>query len=335
MHPTNSELRILLPAKPKDSLGDVARLLQAVVPPKRAHLRRLYVHRPVEADFYIPETYARSLEISRLEFDAENATRVQTEHEMEPLAADGFQVSAEVVRGTPTEEILVESSVWRADLVAVRTRSVAARDHRIGGVASALLYHGTCPVLTYHEVPAGYRVRRVLIPTDFSNSSRKSADWGVALAKITGAEPILLHVIARWNNRHGIHEDELLQIAREELERWKRRVNPVLQTPLQTARVITASNPAEGILSFARENECDLIVLSALGASLVRAILVGANARKVVRASACPVLVIPASNRVAVESVLERASGGFRAETRSASTGRGPGAMTVEAAPAT
>lgn len=119
MHPTNSELRILLPAKPKDSLGDAARLLKAVVPPKRTHLRRLYVHRPVEADFYIPETYARSLEISQLELDAENATRVETEHEMEPLAADGFKVSAEVVRGTPTGEILRESSVWGADLVAV------------------------------------------------------------------------------------------------------------------------------------------------------------------------------------------------------------------------
>lgn len=102
-----------------------------------------------------------------------------------------------------------------------------------------------------------------------------------------------------------------------------RRVDPVLQRPLQAARVITASNPAEGILSFARENECDLIVLSATGASLVRAILVGANARKVVRASACPVLVIPASNRVAVDSVLERASGGSRAEPSAAPEARG------------
>jgi nucleotide-binding universal stress UspA family protein len=311
------ELRVLIPAKPKDDLADVGRLLKAAMPPSRTHLRRLYVHRPVEADFYIPETYARLREITQLEFDAENATRVETEQEMKPLAADGFEVSAEVVRGMPTEEILREASLWRADLVAVRTRSLAAQDHRIGGLASALLYHGTCPVLTHHAVPRNFRLRRILIPTDFSKASRASADWGLAIASILGAEPILLHVIARWNNRHGIDQDELLQMATEELERWRAGIHSGVRQPVKAAHVITASTPAGGILSFAQQRDCDLIVLSATGVSAVRAILVGANTRKVVRASSCPVLVIPASNRVAVESFLERAGGNFRAEPSS------------------
>jgi nucleotide-binding universal stress UspA family protein len=302
---------VLLPIKPTDDVESVRRVLRALLPPGATQLRRLYVHRPVESDFFIPETYARFAEIAQLEFDAENATRVETEHEMGPLAADGFTVSAEVVRGTPTEEILREASFWRADLVAVRTRSAGAHDNRIGGMASALLHHATCGVLTYRDVPADYRVRRILIPTDFSRASRESADWGLALAELTGAEPVLLHVIARWYNRHGIDQDELLRMATEELERWKARVNPILETPVKEARVIVANNPAEGILSFARERPCDLTVLSATGVSAVRAILLGSNTRKVVRGSACPVLVIPTSNRVTVESFFEKARRGL------------------------
>jgi nucleotide-binding universal stress UspA family protein len=71
--------------------------------------------------------------------------------------------------------------------------------------------------------------------------------------------------------------------------------------------VIAAETPAEGILAFARERESDLIVLSAMGVSAVRAILLGSNTRKVVRGSASPVLVIPASNRVTAEDFLGKA----------------------------
>jgi nucleotide-binding universal stress UspA family protein len=302
----NQELRVLLPSKPEDDLREVGRLLKAALPSERAHVRRLYIHRPVESDFFIPETYARFTEIARLEFDAENATRVETAHEMKALAAEGFDVSAEVIRGTPTEEILREASFWLADLVAVRTRSVAARDSRIGGMASALLYHGTCPVLTYHGVPQGYRLRRILIPTDFSASSRKSLDWGLALAEVSGAEPVLLSVIPRSEKPPGIAHDELSAMANEELERWCARVNPALPRPIRKASVIEAPTPAEGILSFAADESADLIVMSATGNSVVRAVLLGANTRKVVRGSACPVLVIPASNRVTAQSFLKK-----------------------------
>jgi nucleotide-binding universal stress UspA family protein len=256
-----------------------------------------------------------------LEFDAENATRVETAQEMKAIASEGFEVSAEVIRGTPTEEILREASFWLADLVAVRTRSVAARDNRIGGMASALLYHATCPVLTYHAIPQNYRLRRILIPTDFSASSRKSLDWGLALAEITGAEPELLYVIPRSEKPPGIAHGELSALAEEELARWCARINPALPRPIRKARVIEASTPAEGILSFAEDESADLIVMSATGNSVVRAVLLGANTRKVVRGSTFPVLVVPASNRVTAQSFLKKTEEGRRekaAETLSA-----------------
>ncbi len=313
-NPARQEVRVLLPANPEDDLQDVFRVLRAVLPASVTHVRRLYIHRPVEADFYIPETYSRYREIAELESDAENATRVETEREMKLFADEGFKVSADVIRGMPTEEILREASSWRADLVGVRTRSLAAQDHRIGGMASALLHHATCPVLTHHAVPEGFRLRRVLIPTDFSAASRQSVDWALALAELTGAEPILLHVIARRASRHGISPDELLGIAMGELERWRARLDPVAPGLVREARVTAAETPAEGILSFARERDCDLIAVSATGVSAVRAILLGSNTRRIVRASAVPVLVIPSSNRVAAEAFLSKSRGVPRRE---------------------
>jgi universal stress protein A len=116
-------------------------------------------------------------------------------------------------------------------------------------------------------------------------------------------------VIARRANRHGIDQDELLEIAIGEVSRWKARLDPILPGLVNEGRVIAAETPAEGILSFSRERGSDLIVLSATGVSAVRAILLGSNTRKVVRASDCPVLVIPASNRVTAEEFLRKAQG--------------------------
>jgi nucleotide-binding universal stress UspA family protein len=312
--PKEQGLRVLLPAKPKDDLGDVSRLLKAVMPSSRTHVHRLYVHRPVQADFFISDTYARANEIAQLELDAESATRIETEHEMKPLAGDGFRVSAEVVRGTPTEEILREANLSRADLIAVRTRSAAAHDRKIGGMASALLHHAPCGILAYGKVPAGYRVRRILIPTDFSRAARQSTEWGLALAQITGAKPVFLHVIAQWHNRHGIDQDELARMAGQELKRWKSSLDPIRRRSLES-RVITAGNPAEGILSFARERGCDLIVLSAKGTSAVETILLGSNTRKVLRAAECPVFVVPTGIARTVEEFLEKSQGLARLET--------------------
>ena len=187
MDSPSPHLRVLLPAKPEDDLEDVSRVLRAFLPVPRTHLRRLYVHRPVKADFYVPRTYPRFNEIAQLEQDAENATRVETEREMKTLSADGFRVSADVIRGTPTEEVLRESSSWRADLVGVRTRSLLADDHRIGGLASALLYNGDCPILTHHHVPEEYRLRRILIPTDFSEGSRAGGGLGARAGRPDGS----------------------------------------------------------------------------------------------------------------------------------------------------
>jgi universal stress protein A len=126
-------------------------------------------------------------------------------------------------------------------------------------------------------------------------------------------------VIARRANRHGINPDELLEIATSEVVRWNERLRPIFPSLVNEARVLLADTPAEGILSFARERGCDLIVMATTGVSTMRAILLGSNARKVVRASSCPVLVIPSSNRVTADAFLQRAAGtGLAAPTLSA-----------------
>jgi nucleotide-binding universal stress UspA family protein len=208
-----------------------------------------------------------------------------------------------VRRGSVRETILDEAELWPSDLVAIRTRAEVGDDH-IGRAASALLSHAPCPVLAYRQLPKDYRVRRVLLPVDFSAASRQGVEWGGAIAEITGAEQRLVHVQTP-DAGPPLAPAESSRMKASELEQWRAKAEGVLTRPV-TPMVVEAESAAEGILTTAIEERCDLIVLSSTGASLLRDIVLGSTARQVTRMSVVPVLVIPKGNRVTVTRFLQK-----------------------------
>jgi len=296
--------RVLLPLKPKEKAGDLLPLMRAILPAHRTAVRRLFIHAPLHTGPVFPGAPYEG--ITSIEFDAQNATRSETMHEMKDFASAGFQVECDVRQGSPREAIVQEAGLWPADIVAVRTRDEAADDHRIGRMASALLSHAPCMVLTYRDVPESYRVRRILMPIDFSAASRQGVEWGGAIAEITGAEQRLVHVQTPDAEPPLVSPEEVSRMEEAELEEWRDKAEVVLTRPVARAVVVDAESAANGILSAAKQERCDLIVLASTGASLLHDILLGSTARQVVRTSQLPVLVVPKGNRVSVTRFLQK-----------------------------
>jgi nucleotide-binding universal stress UspA family protein len=310
---TAEELRILLPLAPEESTDDLTRLLPALFPPERTHLRRIFVQRPIDMDVVVPEGYLSNEEITRLEIETEAAARAKSETGIEPLAGRGFRVETDIVCGNPAAEILREQERWSADLVAARTRRPDARDERLGALTSALLHHGTVPVLIYRQVRPEFRVRRIVIPSDFSKISRTASDWGLALARLTGADVHMLYVLARHASRAQFAEAALERAGTDEIERLRAAAAAGSRHPTAEAHVRSADTPAEGILNFAAELDADLIAMAGTGRSATWAVLLGSNARTVTRMSRCPVLLIPQGNRVEADALARKLGQGVAA----------------------
>jgi nucleotide-binding universal stress UspA family protein len=313
------EIRVFLPLEPEEDVRIPGRIIQALFPAARTRLRRYYVCRPVQMDLYLPELSYSLPEVARLELEAQMAAAEHSRRAAQPLVDLGYRVESDVACGSPITEILREIDVWRADVTLVRTRRRNAEDQRLGQLAAALLHHATCPVLTYRDVEPGYEIRRVLIATDFSPASRVSADWGLALAEAAGAEAHLLHVLAEHGGRKILGEKRLVATATEEIQRWRSRASPAFPRPVTDAHVISAATPAEGILKFSADLGFDVVVLAGTGRSAVWAVLLGSNARTVARLSDRPVLLVPSSNRVGVESFVAKLAGGRVARDATAS----------------
>lgn len=137
-----------------------------------------------------------------------------------------------------------------------------------------------------------FQLKRILLPVDFSGTSRKALAYAVSFAKQFNADVLLLHVIepalttpqmetipARAFGRE--HRED----CAEELMAWQREFQPV------AAAVVREGTPYREIVAFARENGIDLIILGTQGLTGLAHIF-GSTAERVVRQAPCPVLVV-------------------------------------------
>jgi len=141
-------------------------------------------------------------------------------------------------------------------------------------------------------------MKKILVPTDFSECADKALQYAIILAKKAEAEIILLHVcdlldptfsgikkIMREYNEAKTAELTLsLQRLKESVESNEVRITTMLYNGDIVDSILTASN----------EQHADLIVMGTLGATGLKKLFFGTKAAAVINKSVIPVIAIPA-----------------------------------------
>lgn len=140
------------------------------------------------------------------------------------------------------------------------------------------------------------KIRRLLVPVDFSANCRKAVAYAMAFAKQFGASLTFLHVI-QVNYAYG----EFGAIDFSALEREMRGgADKELEAMLVAARaagvtaerLIREGSPPKVIADVASELAIDLLVISTHGYTGLKHVLMGSIAEQVVRYAPCPVMVV-------------------------------------------
>jgi nucleotide-binding universal stress UspA family protein len=142
------------------------------------------------------------------------------------------------------------------------------------------------------------KIRRILVPTDFSDAASEAVQAAVVLARAFDAGIELLHVTATVALPpppmevvpFSVLMPELLQRVRERLTEEAKRV--------QAAGVPCDSHSREGsphleIIKRAQELGADLIVMGTHGHGGLAHAVLGSVTERVLHKSRCPVLVVP------------------------------------------
>lgn len=136
---------------------------------------------------------------------------------------------------------------------------------------------------------------RILVPTDGSPSMGEVIDYARELAEVHDAEIHGLYVVdtggyatlpveSTWNNVTEILEEEG-QLALEEIGKLADSI------PVETT--IEKGEPSSEIVEYARDHNCDTIVMGTHGRGGIDRLLLGSVAERVVRAAPIPVMTVP------------------------------------------
>jgi nucleotide-binding universal stress UspA family protein len=141
------------------------------------------------------------------------------------------------------------------------------------------------------------QLRRILCPIDFSDTSRRALEYGVAIARWYKAELAALYVgpaIVQPVNLAEYPAPMPLEPPRETLMRdLEQMLGAAEAQDLRTTVAIEHGGAVQQILKLAEALPADLIVLGTHGRGGFERLMLGSGADKVVRKAVCPVITVP------------------------------------------
>lgn len=144
-----------------------------------------------------------------------------------------------------------------------------------------------------------FKIKNILLPTDFSKISLSAAEYALVLAERYSAKIHLLHVIDKTPPILAIRSldlskemimDSIEKDAKQRLEECLRKISGTKNIDIHP--VLRKGVDYEEIIKYAREKKIDVIVIATHGRTGILHTLLGSVAEKVVRYSKTPVLVI-------------------------------------------
>jgi nucleotide-binding universal stress UspA family protein len=205
-----------------------------------------------------------------------------------------------VIEGDPSEAIVKTAAERRVDLIVMRSRRRPIAAALLGSVTEAVCRTAPCPVLVTHPderewaglTSCDIDLRKILVAQDFSIESELAMQLAISLAQEYQTELHLLHVLPAT----------LAQVAADlplGVESDFHRASLALQRSIpdeaylwcKVVQAVKCGQPYREILSYAEENEIDLICMGVHGAGFAMRALFGSNTDRVLRQAPCPALI--------------------------------------------
>jgi universal stress protein A len=142
------------------------------------------------------------------------------------------------------------------------------------------------------------RLRKILLPTDFSKYSAAATTYACELATKFDAELHLLHTLETHlastpNFGFGLDLPKYVSESKAAAEKSLAGVlDPKSAEGRNVVKAMVEGSPKVEIIKYAREHNIDLIVLATHGRTGLAHVLMGSVAESVVRTAPCPVLTV-------------------------------------------
>ncbi len=216
------------------------------------------------------------------------------------VKAAGVAVERELIVGDPFDEIKRMIENVKPDLIVMGTHGRRGVERWfMGSTTEKLLRHSPVPLVTIsaagekaYNVP---RFRRILVTTDFSDGTPDALAHAFSVAQENESHVTLLHVV------HDVSAELSGKYHRSLIDGIAKQLDGLIPAEAKTwcdiDTRVEAGVPYRIILRTLEDEKIDLLVMNIHGKGMLDRALLGSTAERVVRASPCPVMMIPPLKR--------------------------------------
>jgi nucleotide-binding universal stress UspA family protein len=152
-----------------------------------------------------------------------------------------------------------------------------------------------------------FRLKRILVTTDFSAESKRALPYAAAIAKRLGSEVALLNVVEPPPRLSGLESVVLLQTGDAAVGRVYGGLDALARRTFKTGtRVKThvhTGKPFREIVNAARELDANLVIMATHGYGGLKHTFLGSTTERVIRHAPCPVLAVRGNKDTRQKSV--------------------------------
>jgi len=209
-----------------------------------------------------------------------------------------------VVYGDPQTAIPQVAAKRSVDLIVMRSRRRPFAAVLLGSTAESICRTAPCPVMITHQKERGWagfttneiELKRILVAYDFSSDSELALSYGMSLSQEYQAQLHVLHVLPAQSIRSvSANSSYALPGAdysfRDAASRLQSSVPPETRMWCEVKQALREGHVYREVLSYAEEQNIDLICIGASGTGFGMRALFGSNADRVLRQAPCPVLI--------------------------------------------
>jgi nucleotide-binding universal stress UspA family protein len=226
------------------------------------------------------------------------------------LRADGFDVDARIIHGTPASCIVEAAAANDETLIVMATHGYSGiRRWTLGSVTEQVIHTTRRPVFVVHGAaspPASNppQLKHMLLPLDGSAFSRQALPLATELATHAQATLHLLHAHLPVCDypalaRASLSDDRFADLLREQRQTTAQDLEAVAgelqQQHIAANTCIKDGHPAEVITSAAARRQCDAIVMVTHGYSGIKRWALGSVANRVLHTTPVPLVLVHAS----------------------------------------
>lgn len=221
-------------------------------------------------------------------------------HAEHASGSEGIAIDIVVRRGNILATIASTANEWNADLIVVGAPRARRFDSIVGTTAERLVRSAKRAVLVVRREDRG-TYQNVAVAADLSDASLVMMRTAVHLAALRDAAATVIHAhhlpYDGMMRSAGVEESMIRSYRRSAQEGTKRRLrSSIAEAGFSTARarvIVRSDPPADAIGSVLENERPELLVIGASRWFLLKRLLIGSVADRLLRAASCDVLVVP------------------------------------------